>query len=601
MMKKLALLLLCVQRIEAQQAAAPVQPRPSREDTIIVTGTFSPVSDEDNSRSVTNIPIDEEMPPYLSPIDYLREDASVDLQQRGIDGIQTDLSIRGSSFGQTLVLLDGLRLNDSQTGHHNLDLPFPVEALSRIEVLNGAGSTVYGSDAVGGVVNFITEEPATSEVRLRAGFGNLGTNDQDVLATIRLGTLSERLAASRIFSTGFAPDRDFRSSAISSETWHRSRWGLGRFMIAGSDRSFGANQFYGPFPSWERTKGWLFGLNQSIGSAMTLSGGFRRHTDQFVLFRDNPEIYENNHVSDSWEFALRRKSEIRSFFLVSYGTEFDGDSISSSNLGSHGRNRTAPYLNLDLRYFHRISASAGVREEFFSGGRIESSPALSGAFWMKPTLKLISSFSTAFRLASYTDLYYQDPANIGNPFLSPERSWNFDVGAQWKPKQMISFKSTLFRRSDHNDIDYVKSIEADPWRAMNVQAITFVGFESSAELSRRSQHFNASYTVMTASQKQGQFLSKYVFDYPTHAVALVWHGQFKDLLALRSRINVVQRFQRDAYSLWDGGACITAGRIRPYFELSNIVGGKYQEIPRVDMPGRSFIGGLELLFGHPAH
>lgn len=600
-MRKLVFFLLLVRYVDAQQTAGPVQPPTSREDTIVVTGTFSPVSEENNSRSITNIAVDEVIPPYRSPVDYLREDASVDLQQRGLDGIQTDLSIRGSSFGQTLVLLDGLRMNDAQTGHHNLDLPFPVGAISRIEVLNGSGSTVYGSDAVGGVVNFITGEPKACELRLRAGFGNFGINEQDVRATASLGSISEQFAASRIFSTGFAPDRDFRSFAVSSETWHHSRWGLGRFIIAGSDRPFGADQFYGPFPSWERTKAWLFGLNQSIGNATTVSAGFRRHTDQFVLFRDHPEIYENNHVSESWEFALRRRNEFRKPVSVVYGAEADGDSINSSNLGSHGRNRTAAYLNLDLRYYRRISASAGIREEFFSGGRIESSPAFSAAFWMKPSLKLISSFSTAFRLPSYTDLYYQDPANIGSPFLNPERSWNFDVGAQWKSKQWISVRSTFFRRSDHDDIDYVKNTEAEPWRAMNVQAITFVGLESSAELSSRSQSLNASYTLMTASQQQGQFLSKYVFNFPNHSVALAWHGQFRNLFAFRSRINVVQRFQRDAYSLWDGGACLTSGRIRPYFEMSNIVGGTYQEIPGVNLPGRSFVGGLELVLGHPAH
>lgn len=601
MMRKLALLLLMVRFIDAQQTATSAQPRPSREDSIVVTGTFSPVTEEDNSRSVTSIPVDDATPPYPSPVDYLRDDASIDLQQRGIDGIQADLSVRGSSFGQTLVLVDGLRINDSQTGHHNLDLPLSVEAISRIEVLNGSGSTVYGSDAVGGVVNFITERPAALEFRLRAGFGNFGTNEQNALATISTGGFSEQISASRVGSTGFAADRDFRSSAITSETWHGSRWGLGRFMIASSDRPFGADQFYGPFPSWERTKAWLFGLNQSIGSATTVSLGYRRHTDQFVLFRDHPEIYENNHISGSWEFAIRRKSDLRKAMSFSYGTEFDGDAIESNNLGSHGRNRTAGYLNFDLRYFHRISASAGVREELFSGGHIESSPAFSGAFWARPTLKFISSFSTAFRLPSYTDLYYQDPANIGNPFLKPERAWNIDAGAQWKPKQWISLTSTLFRRSDQNDIDYVKSTEADPWRAMNVQAITFQGLESSAQLSMRSQTFNMSYTVMTASQQQSALLSKYVFNYPNHSAALVWHGQFRNMFALRSRLNVVQRFQHVAYSLWDAGACITSGRLRPYVELSNIVGSHYQEIPGVDMPGRSFVAGLEFVYERAPH
>jgi len=117
---------------------------------------------------------------YNSFVDYLHLDPSVDLKQRGTDGVQADLSIRGASFGQSLVLLNGLRINDAQTGHHNMDIPIPLEAIARIEVLHGAGSTLYGADAVGGAVNFITASPRATEVRTRIGFGNFGFNQQRV-------------------------------------------------------------------------------------------------------------------------------------------------------------------------------------------------------------------------------------------------------------------------------------------------------------------------------------------------------------------------------------------------------------------------------------
>jgi len=98
--------------------------------------------------------------------DFLKLDPSVDLRERAPNHIQADLSIRGGTFGQTLVLVDGMRVNDAQTGHHNLDLPLPVESVERIEVLKGSGSAFYGSDAVGGVINLITREAEFSEVRL---------------------------------------------------------------------------------------------------------------------------------------------------------------------------------------------------------------------------------------------------------------------------------------------------------------------------------------------------------------------------------------------------------------------------------------------------
>ena len=123
---------------------------------VIVTGTFEPLQLEESNRAVNSFEVTKSPELTTSFVDYLHQDASVDLQQREINGVQADLSIRGSSFGQTLVLLNGFRINDAQTGHHNLDIPIPLEALDQIEVLHGSGSTLYGADALGGAVNFVT-------------------------------------------------------------------------------------------------------------------------------------------------------------------------------------------------------------------------------------------------------------------------------------------------------------------------------------------------------------------------------------------------------------------------------------------------------------
>src|ERR1041385_8335362 len=149
----------------------------SAPEEIIVTGTFEPIPLSEANRSVLSLDTQQE-PFYNSVIDYLHLDSSIDLRERGVDGVQSDLSIRGSSFSQSLVLLNGLRINDAQSGHHDMDIPIPLEAISRVEVLHGAGSTLYGADAVGGAVNFITSRPPTTELRTSVGFGNFGFTEQ---------------------------------------------------------------------------------------------------------------------------------------------------------------------------------------------------------------------------------------------------------------------------------------------------------------------------------------------------------------------------------------------------------------------------------------
>ncbi len=270
-----------------------------------------------------------------SPQDFLRKDSSVFLEERGAGGGQADLVLRGGSFEQTLVLLNGFRINDAQTSHHNLDLPVPLEAMDSIQVLEGSGSTLHGVDALSGVVDFLTAAPDHDSVFLRAGEGSFESNEETLLAGATRGSLSGRVTAERNFSTGFMTDRDYRNEDASAESWMGSRLGVTDLLFAASDRSFGANQFYGDYPSWERTKGWFGSMRQELGSQTVAAFGYRRHTDEFVLFRDDPAIYENNHIDGSWQASLRRTenllAKLSAGSLLLMGLEADGDSIHSYN------------------------------------------------------------------------------------------------------------------------------------------------------------------------------------------------------------------------------------------------------------------------------
>ncbi|MGB7743000.1 MAG: Plug domain-containing protein, partial [Terracidiphilus sp.] len=122
----------------AQDAtASPPAPFKVAPETMVVLGTATPVPLAESTRAVDVLPVKSESLVAESPQDFLREDSSVFLEERGAGGGQADLVLRGGSFEQTLVLLNGFRINDAQTSHHNLDLPVPLEAMDSIEVLEG--------------------------------------------------------------------------------------------------------------------------------------------------------------------------------------------------------------------------------------------------------------------------------------------------------------------------------------------------------------------------------------------------------------------------------------------------------------------------------
>jgi iron complex outermembrane receptor protein len=566
----------------------------TRREVVVVTGTAEPIPLEEIDRSVDVLPVANQPTLATALVDFLRLDPSLDVMARAPGGVQTDVSIRGGSFGQTLVLLNGQRLSDAQTGHHDMDIPVPLEAVDRIEVLRGSGSTLYGSDAVAGVLNIITRQPEATEARVSVAAGNFGVNEERVTLGTVFKKLAEELSFSRDFSSGFMPDRDYRNLSAASDTWWRSRLGASSLMMAYSDKPFGADQFYGNFNSWEDTKTWFASLVQDLGDRTQAAFSVRRHSDWFVLLRDQPSVYQNHHADETFDLAIRRSEPLAANTGLHYGIEGYGDTIESTNLGDHNRSRAAAYVSLDARALGRFSFSAGVREEMYRWSKGELSPTLAAGAWLAPRWKLHASASRAFRIPTYTDLYYEDPANFGNPNLKPETAWSFDAGIDWRRSDTFRCSVTVFERRESNDIDYVRASTADPWQATNIARLRFIGVEASATIvPARGQQITVSYEALDgAEQALGGLLSKYVFNYPTQSGVVALHGSYRGVTA-QARLGVVNRLGRPPYALFDVSAGYGRRRIHPFVRLTNLGDARYQEIAGVPMPGRAAMGGLE--------
>jgi iron complex outermembrane receptor protein len=581
----------------AASAQAGENSATQRVDSIVVTGVYEPVPLEESDRSVSVLEPSDRL--LLSNVtDLLRLEPSVDLRQRTAGGAQGDISIRGGTFGQTLVLLDGLRLNDAQTGHHNMDLPLPVEAVARVEVLKGSGSTLYGSDAVGGVVNIVTRPPEASEFRVLAGAGSFGYNQQRMSAALVRGRLSQSWTAAREFSTGFMPNRDYRSLTLASLSTLKTAPGTTAVTLGYADRPFGAQDFYGDYPSWERTRTWFASARQELGARTQAAFAYRRHTDLFVLYRDRPQVYANRHSVESVQVSLRRHEEPGRSTRIHYGLEGLGDSITSSNLGAHSRASGAAYGALDTRAWGRLSFSAGLREQLYGRGRSALSPSLGAGLWLSPRWRIRASASRAFRLPSYTDLYYSDPATQGSPELQPESAWSFEAGLNWYPAERWRGEAVIFHRRETGGIDYVRNSATEVWKAANIQRMRFTGMELSLYARPwRAHELDLRYTGLRGVSESLQgMLSRYVFNYPTNSLSAGWQGALPGRWLVRARLGVTKRLGRDAYLKSDLYFARAGRRLRPFFQISNVSDAAYEEIAKVPMPGRSVAGGVEYIF-----
>jgi iron complex outermembrane receptor protein len=595
----------------AQPTVSQSQSPISVQQSVLVTTTAEPLPLAESNRSVEVLLPREGPVGTDSVVDLLRTDPSLNLQARAGEGVQADLAVRGTTFEQSLVLVNGLRVDDPETGHLNLDIPVPLDAVTRVDVLHGSGSTFYGSDAIGGAVNLLTGAPAAGlSVVARSGAGNYGSLEEHLRAAYSTGPFAEQLTGSRDTSDGFIADRNYSSNALASESWLKTRPGTTDVLLAVSDRPYGANQFYGPYNSWERTKGWLASMQQQLGARTAASFGYRRHSDLFVLLQGLPAIYENNHVTTSYEGALRRADELGKNTTLAYGLEESGDSIHSFNfsqvgsgevlsnaLGVHARNQGAGYANLSLRSLGRFSLSLGAREEVLSGGDSVFSPSAAAAFTLSKTLRLRGSAGHGFRLPTYTDLYYSDPATKGNAALKPESSWSTEGGLDWKPANgRLTLTAVGFRLNETNAIDYSKLLPltaGEQWQAVNVPTLDISGAEASVRVRlSAAQQLDLSYTAAYSGNLPPDYLSEYAFNYAAQNAVFGWTGQFKQLSA-HTQVNVVQKTTQTAYPLWDVNLARNTGSIRPYLRLLNLSNTGYTEIVGVPMQGRTILGGMQ--------
>jgi outer membrane receptor protein involved in Fe transport len=244
---------------------------------------------------------------------------------------------------------------------------------------------------------------------------------------------------------------------------------------------------------------------------------------------------------------------------------------------------------------------AGIREEVYGAHEVATSPSLSGAARVSAKFKLRASASRAFRLPSYTDLYYASPSTVGNPNLKPESATSYEAGAEAYLGANLHASLTAFERRDTNVIDYVELTETLNYQAQNLPALHYRGVEASAVYEPwAGQHIAVSFSAL-----HGQYapleniISEYTFNYPVYDGVVEWRGTLsqtglgKNVIA-RTRIGVVDRVARSPYAIWDAAAGYGTGHVRPFLQLTNITSTVYQDIPLVAMPTRGVIGGVDL-------
>jgi len=573
-------------------AAAQTPPLPRITSDVVVTATASPAPTAGVGRTVAVLTRDDlERLGLTSVIDSLRLVAGVDPRARGGQDVQTDFSLRGATFGQSLVMIDGVRLNDSQSGHHNGEIPAPLLGIDRIEVVFGPASAVHGADAVGGTLHVVTRTDPHSTGLMTIGQHGLAT----VQASASGGFLPTGWAVSGWGgrSDGFMFDRDFASGGASV------RGRVGRALtidLRHQRRAFGANGFYGNSPSKEWTDQTLVSAHWARhGDTWTSSARVagRNHGDHFRWDIARPGFAENRHRTNALDASMQLARRVRERLLLTAGGGVGGDWIASSNLGDRTYGRGHGYVEAQWTPGPRVSTQVGVRFDQYSTFGHAWSPSVSAAAWLTPSVRVRGSVSRGFRIPTFTERFYTDPAHKASETLLPERGSALDGGVDLMTRGW-TFSASPFIRWDQDVIDWVRTAPTDRWRTTNVRDVTTSGAELSATRNIGATLLRVHYAGLRVDAPQLALLSKYVLEYSRHSAGVSVAAPVA--AGVRAAINADYRNRVDGQQYWLLGARVSRviGRFDAFIEGSNLLDKSYHEVGGVPMPGRWLSVGLRI-------
>jgi vitamin B12 transporter len=542
-------------------------------------------------------------------VDLLQQVAGIDIKRRGAGATQADLNIRGGTFDQTLLLIDGIKLDDAQTGHHTLNFLPPPQMIERIEIIKGPASRAYGQNAFTGAINVVTkkETPRTLTLDLQKG------NYDQTNGSIFVGNTTEKTSVlgfvSRNTSDGYRynTDYDYNQFFVKSSS-NRHKTPLD-FIATHSGRKFGANGFYAnasAVDQYEETQASLVSLSQRRTKGNWIFKPkvyWRRGQDMYEYIRNKPEIYRNLHVTNKVGAAFDT-SVASDWGLTGMGVDISRVSIRSNNLGD--RSRTMMNFFLEHRFYlfnNKVDITPGIAANYFSDFGTHSFPGIDLGWQLNPKLRLYGNSGATFRIPTFTDLFYSDRTTVGNADLKPEEALSNEIGVRYtSPKVNVSL--AFYSRKAKNLIDYVKNSNDDsiPFKAENIQQVNTQGID--LELTHRieiyslNHEFKISYSYLENNlENSGYNFSRYSInnDLKHHFVGSYYFPISKNL-STNFVYKFVERTVGDGYSVMDASARWMLNQLEVSLYFNNIFNTEYWESNLVPMPKGNGLLGLRYSF-----
>ena len=576
-------------------------------DTIVISSTRIDLPFKENSRTIDIISSEDIKNSATNNIaDLLQQVAGVDIRRRGTSGSQADLYIRGGSFDQTLLLIDGIKMDDAQTGHHTMNAALPIEVIERIEIIKGPAARVFGQNAFTGAINIVTKKNLKNAVSLNMETGSFGQLNGSATVGTELENSSHIIHIGKLTSEGYRNNSDYDNSNYFIKSVFNKKEQPIEMIATFFDRNFGAENFYTTNPTfneYEETQNSLIAFTSEFNNQKLKIKPrvyWKRNQDMFLLRRDDPSFFRNFHITNKIGVEVNT-SYTSNIGVTGFGVDLSKVEINSNNLGNRNRFMANMFLEHRFKLLNdKLDVTPGIAVTYFSDFKFHAFPGIDIGYKLTDNFKLYGNAGYTYRIPTYTDLYYSDPATVGNADLKPEEALSGELGAKYiTPKFTGGF--AFFYRDASKLIDYVKDVDTDPFMATNLRDLYTKGFEVNTSYNFKINNMNQNLSVGYV------FLEDEVGDlnlnfsrYSINSLKHHFTTRFSTQLVKNINFNVIykhaERTQGLSYNVWDASLVLTAKQFEFTAIASNIFDTDYIETGFVPMPPSNVLFGLRYNF-----
>ncbi|NLC49230.1 MAG: TonB-dependent receptor [Bacteroidales bacterium] len=599
-------------------------------EELVVTASRAELPLSQASKIVTLITRTEiERSPAQSVQELLNTVAGIDVLQRGPHGVQSDISMRGGSFDQVAILLNGINLTNPQTGHYSFDIPINLSDIERIEIVHGPASLVYGASAFAGGINIITRKDKESNAYVNVEGGMHNSLSTEARGAYKASSSLHQLSAGYSQSDGYMDNSDYKQLNL---LW-QSRVNIDKNTLdlqAGyNSKEFGANTFYSAsYPNqFDDTQSMFVSIKGETNGKLKFIPQlyWNRHYDTFQLIREGtpnvPDWYTHHNYHRTDVFGANLTFQYASQWgITSFGGEFRNEGIMSNVLGkpmetaidnyTKSDNRTAINYFAEQNFlFDKVTLSIGalLNHNTANTNQFDLYPAINSSFRVHENVSLYASWNKATRMPTFTDLYYTTQTHTGNSNLKSEQSEALEAGVKLSNRAMIG-NLTAFYMKGRNLIDWVKPSEEALWESRNHSKVNKRGVETNLQFNLKTllgnhlpfHSLSVGYLYLDQNRVDDELISNYTLNHLRHKftanlqhdivrnLSMSWNFRWQERTGSYLKYVDLKPGEITAYepfALLDIKLNYQLRNINLYANINNVLNTEYLDLGNLPQPG----------------